>query len=124
MIVGWLVSCTGSPIHVSTMSPDELAQTPTYTLCHAYYVLGNEKVKKQLEERKTISDNDWILIESKKVGVGMSEDALVCSWGRPSRINSSGSSRGVSKQYVYRRCQTCRAQYVYVRAGKVVSWQN
>lgn len=49
------------------------------------------------------------------IKVGMPERLLLYSWGRPERINSFSDGR---KQYVYDN------DYVYVKDGKVISWQS
>ncbi|MCR4658932.1 MAG: hypothetical protein K5650_01405 [Bacteroidales bacterium] len=55
------------------------------------------------------------LVLNEKIKVGMPEKLLIYSWGKPERINSSSDGR---KQYVYDN------DYVYVKDGKVVSWQS
>jgi hypothetical protein len=60
-----------------------------------------------------------ISIADKKIKLGMSEQALLCSWGEPpGGVHSSVGSWGVRKQYVY------AGTYVYVENGKVTSWQD
>lgn len=55
------------------------------------------------------------LVFSRKIKVGMPEKLLIYSWGKPEKINSSSYG---NKQYVYDN------DYVYVKDGKVVSWQS
>ena len=55
------------------------------------------------------------LVLNEEIKVGMPEQLLINSWGRPEKINSSSYG---NKQYVY------GYNYVYVKDGKVVSWQS
>lgn len=55
------------------------------------------------------------LVLNKEIKVGMPEKLLFYSWGKPERVNSSSYG---NKQYVYDN------NYVYVKDGKVVSWQS
>lgn len=55
------------------------------------------------------------LVLNEEIKVGMPEQLLINSWGRPEKINSSSYG---NKQYVY------GYSYVYVKDGKVVSWQS
>ena len=55
------------------------------------------------------------LVFDRKIKVGMPEKLLIYSWGKPEKINSSSYG---NKQYVYDN------DYVYVKDGKVVSWQS
>ncbi|MBP3741161.1 MAG: hypothetical protein J6I41_08600 [Bacteroidales bacterium] len=55
------------------------------------------------------------LVLNGEIKVGMPENLLVNSWGAPERVNSSSYGK---KQYVY------GDDYVYVKDGKVVSWQS
>lgn len=56
------------------------------------------------------------LIAARKVSIGMSEAALVRSWGKPDKINKSAYG---SDQWVYGN-----NQYVYVEDGLVTNWQT
>ena len=55
------------------------------------------------------------LVLNEEIKVGMPEKLLFYSWGKPERVNSSSYG---NKQYVYDN------NYVYVKDGKVVSWQS
>ncbi len=68
----------------------------------------------ELKRRNPFSKNEWRLIEEKKVQVGMSENALICSWGSPIIINRSSYG---SDQYAYDDYR-----YVYLRGNRVTAW--
>ena len=55
------------------------------------------------------------LVLNEEIKVGMPEKLLFYSWGKPEQVNSSSYG---NKQYVYDN------NYVYVKDGKVVSWQT
>lgn len=122
-----IASCAGSPARIGMMSPQELKSENSFNLCNAYANWGSDNVKAELIRRGEIPEDEWSLIEQKEIRIGMSELGLVCSWGRPSidgNVNESVGSWGVDKQWVYRACSSCSAQYVYTKNGKVSSWQN
>ena len=120
----FLAGCAGSPVRISMLSPQELKAENAWNLCGAYAHGHSEKVKAELVRRGEIPDDEWPLIEQNKIRIGMSEFGLVCSWGGAYRINETVGSWGVHKQWVYRACRSCSAQYVYTENGKVSSWQN
>ena len=120
-----LLSCHSAPTMVAMMSPEQLRNVSLYHLCDAYNSTRSEKVKAELKRRNTImSDKDWQDIENDRIRLGMREMVLVCSWGRPDSVNESVGSWGVHKQWVYRACDSCKAQYVYTENGKITSWSN
>ena len=72
-----------------------------------------------------LSYRDKNAIADGMVYIGMSEEHLIISWGKPSDINSSVGSWGVHKQYVYGTYSAYSSpRYVYVENGFVTSWQN
>ncbi len=70
-------------------------------------------INTELKKRKAFNRREWNLIRNKKIQVGMSKNALLCSWGWPDKINRSSYG---SDQYVYGN------QYVYVRRNRVTAW--
>lgn len=119
-----LIGCAGSPARISMMSPEDLITVDSYDLCRAYIWHRSKNVEMELIRRKIFSEYEWSLIEQNKIGIGMSELALKLSWGIPRTINTSVGSWGTHKQWVYRRCPSCKAQYVYTENGKITSWQQ
>ena len=122
-----ICSCAGTPMHIATMSPESLQSVNTYKLANAYAKSRSERVRDELIRRNVITSDEWTYIDHKKIRLEMSEVALICSWGKPGlygRINKSVGSYGVHRQYVYRKCSSCSTTYVYVKNGKVTSWQR
>jgi len=98
------------------------------TLCNCQlYIdeLNRQKgIIKQSEQEKAQMTEKCVdyseQIENETIRVGMPEDCLLLSWGKPKKINNSCNSRtGCVKQYVY-----YANHYVYVRNGAVTSWQS
>ena len=126
-LIIFLGGCAGSPASIGMKSPEELRAENSYNLCNAYAFSKSEKAKAELKRRNAIPDDEWPVIEQKKIRMGMSELGLVCSWGNPSlygTINKSVTRYGERKQWVYRSCSSCKGQYVYTENGKVTSLQN
>lgn len=117
-------SCAGSPIAVSSLDANQLQKENTENLCGAYQYSRKPLIKMELMSRKIINDADWIYIDQNKVRIGMKEISVLCSWGAPTVINETISSTGINKQFVYRRCDSCSAQYIYTRNGIVTTIQN
>ena len=58
-------------------------------------------------------------ITKRTIWIGMTEEMLIDSWGKPKEINSTVTRYSHRKQYVY-----SSNQYVYVENGVVDAWQN
>lgn len=119
-----LAGCAGSPAHILSLNKEELKSVKTPDLCNTYDLSPSPDVKEEISSRNIISKDEWELIAFDEIKVGMSEMALICSWGRPGRVNRTTTKNGVSKQYVYRYCSYCTTNYVYVEDGKVIGIQN
>ena len=83
----------------------------------------NRKLSELKQSHPDIIDSELELILDKKIALGMSEKALLLSWGNPDLENQSVGSWGVHKQFVYELGRG-RADHVYVENGKVTSWQT
>jgi hypothetical protein len=73
-----------------------------------------------LVDHPELSNKLQYQIENSKISLGMTEEQLIASWGRPRDINTTTGSFGVHKQYVYGDF----GPYVYVEDGKVTGWQD
>lgn len=111
----------------TTVSPDWFAKSDTDIVClHA----TSEPTVTMMTDAKSIdnaiaelssrgfTNKELKYIRDEKIYIGMSEKALLCSWGKPQRTNTSASAYGQTIQYVY------GDQYVYVENNKVRSFQN
>lgn len=75
-----------------------------------------EKAKKIANLKKKFTDYEVEAIMSNQIYIGMSEEALIESWGKPDHINEDVGAWGVHKQYVY------WGDYVYIENGKISSY--
>jgi hypothetical protein len=83
------------------------------------------QMRDEILRRKLLSDEEWGLVQSKNIRVGMSQCAMYASWGRPERENRTVGSFGSSIQHVYGRySRYSRPTYVYTRNGVVNSFQD
>lgn len=88
-------------------------------LCIAFYAHRYDSARVELGKRHVLSDIEWHLITTGKIAIGMSETALMCSWGNPEHVNRTLTARTTRKQYVYRG-----NQLVYVENGLVTAIQD
>ncbi len=95
---------------------EKLAQKKKQQQINAANKKKAEERRKKLVEKYGERTADAIM--KQEIFRGMSESALVESWGKPQEINSSVGSWGTHKQYVY------WGDYVYVENGIVESWQT
>lgn len=75
-----------------------------------------DKRKKELNEKFGVINGTKVF--EKSVWIGMTEEMLIESWGKPKDINQTITSDIVYKQYVY-----TNDRYVYVENGVVVTLQ-
>lgn len=123
-VVG-LVGCA------SISTPDRAALLEDDQLCRLAYNLPrggiyghrqNASARAEIDRRWLMTSEEWALAEGQKIRRGMSECALLASWGIPNKVNRSVGVWGVHKQYVYRGYQ--QSSYVYVENGRVSGWQK
>jgi len=71
---------------------------------------------------KKYGQRHGLRISNKEIWIGMSEEMLLDSWGRPSNKNITQSAFGKSEQWIYNRGQF-RSDYVYLNDGIVSTIQ-
>ena len=122
-----LIGCAGPSSQISRMDSSQLKSVPDQQLLRAIKSPSarNLTLLTEAKRRGWLTDREINLINNEKIGIGMSEQALIYSWGKPHKINKSVGSYGTHKQYVY-GCysQYSRPTYVYVKNGSVTGWQN
>ena len=122
-----VLGCAGSPGRVLLTKPAKLQAVSSFDLCKSYFLRPTAKLKLELKERNEFTPEEWDFIDQRKIYIGMREVALVCAWGYPGMfgwVTESVTDQGAHWQWVYRPCPLCKAQYVYVKEGKVTNWQN
>lgn len=70
------------------------------------------------KQHKNWDKKAWDAIKNCKIYIGMTQEMLLMSWGKPEDINKSVGSWGVHEQWVYGNT------YVYLENGIITSWQN
>ena len=119
-----LAGCAPSYAHAKAADLAALAQAD---LCAAYHDGHPPTVRAELERRGAIAAADWPDVEARTIRVGMSQCALLASWGIPGlwgNVNRSVTAAGTETQWVYRDCDACEATYVYTERGVVTGWQD
>ena len=64
--------------------------------------------------------------------IGMTKEQAIASWGKPQKINKTGTRYGVREQWCYGYYETIgytrkflhTTNYVYFENGKLTSWQS
>lgn len=118
-----LVGCAAD--RMASLPPEQLAAVPDDQLLSAYTDADYESLKAEVKRRKLLSDEEWSLVQNRQIKMGMREQVLWLSWGRPERVNEDVTPQGRSRQLGY-NCDTyglCHT-YVYVDGGVVTSWQK
>ena len=143
-VVCLLTGCAGSPIAIFNMSPEELRSVDVKELCNAYAHPWSpkEKIRAELRSRDVeiikdpsvrggysvigthFTDREWREIDARRIFVGMSESALICSWGLPDSCGGITRSSYGPTQYAYQSCEGYSSSFVYVEDGTVVDWST
>ena len=108
----------GLPFKIAFLSEAEVAQLSVQDLCKGREFFP-KTVENALRGKRVFSRLELEMIMKNKIHLGMSEEALLCSWGLPDDLNISVRERGDQREYVYEP-----DQYVYVEDGKVVGWKQ
>ena len=58
------------------------------------------------------------------VTLGMTQEQVIASWGKPHDINRSAGEWGVHEQWVYGRNAKGNITYLYFENGRLTSWQD
>lgn len=121
-----LSACAGSPVRIAADA--DLSPYSTTQLCETIALgHGRERLLDELERREALAPGERTWIETRQALPGMSELALLCSWGRPGpfgMVNETRTLNGMRRQYVYRSCRACPAQFVYTERGVVTAVQT
>ena len=108
----------GLPLKIAFLTDAEVSELSVLDLCGGREFFP-KTVEKALREKGVFSKLEMEMIMKSKIHLGMSEEALLCSWGLPDDLNVSVRERGDQREYVYHP-----DRYVYVEGGKVVGWKQ
>ena len=145
-----IFGCFGSPVKMAMVSDDDLKYVATMELCTAYgdKLFRTDRIKNELIARlalhRKLPENttavfrdesgkiavishkqpppepwEWDLIAKGEIKKGMTQCGLLASWGRPAQIVKK--SRRVD-EWIYHRF--FGQGLVYVREGKIKSWEE
>ncbi len=67
-------------------------------------------------DKNKFTESEYSAIKEYKIFIGMSEEALIVSWGFPKKINTSNYGDGPENQFCYDN------RYVYTKNGVVTGW--
>ena len=101
------------------ISPDK-AKLPIEVKARRDISEYNDKRATELAKAKReLSSRDYQAAKDRRLVVGMSERAVVYSWGRPDKINSTVTGYGNSEQWVYDY-----RGYAYLKNGRLTAFQT
>jgi hypothetical protein len=117
---------------VSWTDPAELRAKDTTDLCSAYASFGSyadrqNAIQAEITRRGLIDLADWDMVRQHRVRIGMTECALLASWGYPIDSHRTVTQGGDETQLVFGACNwgNCSpSRYGYVQNGRVVAIQN
>ncbi|GEM_PF-3106043 len=122
-----LMGCIGSPYEISRMDQTELSQVSDYQLLGALSnsAYRTEMMFNEAKRRGLLNDNDIRIVKSGRLQTGMSENALIATWGHPVNIKTDTWHHQVIKQYIYGfKTKYTSQTYVIVNQGTVRSWHE
>lgn len=103
---------------------DEIKRFDISLLCEWWRETGNEQIFAEITARKIFTPKDLQLIRAREVAIGMTEPALLCSWGAPEARNRTATAAGMHIRYVFRLSPLEKERLVYTENGIVTSWQD
>ena len=122
MLSFWVGCTSENPLQLATMNEKQLQDVSTKSLVNYYGIYRtDDKVKAEIVRRGIFNDKDWAIINKQQIKVGMSEYALIASWGDPEKVKTTANTFGETKQFYYGRSNDV---LVNLRDGKVTSWQE
>lgn len=125
-----MVDITGDDISDSTVmdsgdDQEEVCKRLAEKVFQLDKELAEHQRKKEIEKRqrenriKSFPADIQNCIKNKQVQIGMTEEQVILSWGRPKRINESVGRWGRHEQWVY-----SDSTYIYFENGILTSWQG
>lgn len=126
-VVSVVAGCASS---LDGKSPEELALVSNQTLIDEYCrhrLAFNESasIRAEVKRRSLFTEDEWKAIDGRRVFVGMTEPAVWCSWGPPSRVNVTTTAAGDDRQLVWERPgHQHELNMVYVSGNRVTAIQQ
>lgn len=120
-VVAILVSACSAP---QPKEPVNVEEMDTVSLCRHAAENPSKEALSELEKRDYLGKEGMKAVREQKVVVGMSLMALNCVKGNPEDINRTVTRSGMTQQRIYRRCDRCDREYVYLENGVVTGYQD
>lgn len=118
-----LVGCESQRLALGNEA--EVRASTDQQLITAYMDTGSAKLKAELERRGTFTEHEWMLISRRGIQMGMREEVVWVSWGRPWRENEEVDETGRYRQLCYAtNASDLSKTYIYLRNGRVTGWQE
>jgi len=120
----FICACMGSPYEISRMDSAQLRQVPAYQLMGALSntAVRNEKMFNEARRRKLLTESEIRLVKKRKLKKGMSEYALVATWGQPIKVELLPGASD-KKKYIYGFDTKYTSEtFVFIDKGKVSGW--
>lgn len=105
-------------------TPDQLRTKETKELCEIYSRNQSQPVREELIKRNAFHRSEWRSIDRNIVTPGMSETAVICSWGNPRQTRSTSTAYGKSNSWMYQSCSSCKLRIVVTDGSSVVLVQD
>jgi hypothetical protein len=127
VMVGLLAGCAGMGGSAVQLTDEEIPSASSRDLCLAWKHRPSDALRAELQQRDLFSRFEWTMIEGSQIQSGMSELAVLCSWGEPERVvvrESSPDGDPVALEWAYNTCPVCNEFRVYLRDGEVERWER
>ena len=118
-----LIGCT---VGAKDIKPSQAKNMSTAKLCYVYgrANLGETNrlpnIRAELISRRAFSAKEWKLIDRQAIQVGMSKNAMFCSFGMPYDLNRNSYGRD---QYIYKQeGSEYKRHYIYIENNIVTAW--
>lgn len=127
---GWVCSSVMVVVGVSgcstllRVSDANIPAMDSVALCARYAITRQPEIRAEIARRHVLTDEELMAADAKRIAIGMSDLQLLCSWGWTPIVNTTSGAWGVHRQYVYRPCSDCSADYVYTENHRITAIQN
>jgi hypothetical protein len=111
ILTGTLAACSVET-QVAKETPAQLDTEDTNTLLTSYHATHDPEVKAAIIRRKLIPDQDWALIDSYQVAIGMYNFEVLAAWGDPDEVRTRTTEAGTKSRYTYDVCDGCKKSYL------------
>lgn len=118
-------ACPGGPVQrtLPPAQPQITRQTAAKDVMTPEEIMAAVEAQRQIDAERKATQPQRKEPEPARVRIGMREEEVLASWGKPGSVNKTMTASVTSEQWVYRN-GTFRTHYVYLRNGIVTSIQT